>query len=115
MSVFENLYASKHVKRQKACRKSADATGQVRRSKGMKLLSSRKATLQPLATLFFQVSCVDLLIQFFTLLALLRACKKLVNDKGSQGVWRPSASGQGSLHSVLPLIRPLRFFYPILP
>lgn len=64
---------------------------------------------------FFQASCEDLLIQFFTLLALLRACKKLVNDRGSRGVWSPSASGQGSLHSMLPLIRPLRFFYPILP
>lgn len=58
---------------------------------------------------------VDLLVRFFALLALLRACEQLVNDRGSQGVWRPSASGQGSLHSVLPLIRTLRFFCPILP
>lgn len=103
--------------------KSDAATGEVKRSEEIKLLSSRKATVQPEATLFFffippllqDRSAEDSLIRFFTLLAQLRACEKLVNDRGSQGVWRASASGQGSLHSALPLIHPLKFFYPIQP
>lgn len=76
----------------------------------MKLLSSRKANPQPVA-----MRAVNLLIQFFTLLALLCTCNELVNDRGSKGVQRPGASGPGSLHSVMPIIHPLRFFYPTPP
>lgn len=114
MSVFENL-CSKRVKRRK--RWVVNMPMPQARSGGLKWWSCCPHARQLCSQWqhFFQASCVDLLIQFFTLLALLRACKKLVNDRGSQGVWSPSASGQGSLHSMLPLIRPLRFFYPILP
>lgn len=89
--VIENLYASKHVKRKRASCKSAAATGQVRRLVGLKgeavvLTQGTSATRGNALFLLKDKRAVDLLIRFFTLLALLRACEQLVNDRGSQGV-----------------------------
>lgn len=112
MSVFKNLHAFKHVKRKKQVVKVPLPQA---RSGGLKdeavvLTQGNSATRGNALFYLGDKRAVDLLIRFFSLLPLLRAYKKLVNDRGSQGVWRPSASGQGSLHNLLPLIHPLRFF-----